>query len=94
MRLHLGPTALLVGSAGVLGLAFPRTDWDGGAWIALVPLFIVVLGARPRMAFVWGWLYGTVFFLMLLRWLNYTFQTFSSIPWPLTWGPTLLLSAW
>ena len=94
MRLHLGPTALLVGSAGVLGLAFPRTDWDGAAWIALVPLFIVALGTRPRMAFVWGWLYGTVFFLMLLRWLNYTFQTFSSIPWPLTWGPTFLLSAW
>ena len=48
--------------------------------------------ARPRLAFVWGWLYGTVFFLMLLRWLNYTFQTFSAIPWPLTWGPTLLLA--
>jgi apolipoprotein N-acyltransferase len=93
-RAHLGPTALLVGSAGVLGLAFPRTTWDGAAWIALVPLFIIVLDARPRMAFAWGWLYGTVFFLMLLRWLNYTFQTFSTIPWPLTWGPTFLLSAW
>ena len=46
------------------------------------------------MAFVWGWLCGTVFFLVLLRWLNYTFQTFSAIPWPLTWGPTLLLSAY
>jgi apolipoprotein N-acyltransferase len=94
VRAHLAPTALLVGSACVLGLAFPRTDWDGAAWIALVPLFIVILGARPRIAFAWGWLYGTVFFLMLLRWLNFTFRTFSAIPWPLTWGPTLLLSAW
>jgi apolipoprotein N-acyltransferase len=39
-------------------------------------------------------LYGTVFFLVLLRWLNFTFTTFSAIPWPLTWGPTLLLSLW
>jgi apolipoprotein N-acyltransferase len=94
MRAQLAPAALLVGAAGVLGLAFPRTDWDGASWIALVPLLIVVLGARPRTAFAWGWLYGTVFFLMLLRWLNFTFQTFSTIPRPLTWGPTLLLSMW
>ena len=94
MRVQLGPTALLVGSATVLALAFPRTDWDGAAWIALVPLFILALGARPRVAFAWGWLFGTVFFLVLLRWLNFTFRTFSTIPWPLSWGPTFLLSAW
>ena len=94
MRAHLAQAALLVGSAGVLGLAFPRTDWDGGAWIALVPLLIVALSSRPRLAFAWGWLFGTVFFLVLLRWLTFTFRTFSTIPWPLTWGPTLLLAAW
>ena len=94
MRAHLGQAALLVGSAGVLALAFPRVDWDGAAWIALVPLFIVAVATRPRLAFAWGWLYGTVFFLVLLRWLNFTFHTFSAIPWPLTWGPTLLLAAW
>ena len=94
MRAHLAQAALLVGSACVLGLAFPKTDWDGAAWFALVPLFIVAVGARPRVAFAWSWLYGTVFFLMLLRWLNFTFRTFSAIPWPLTWGPTFLLAAW
>jgi apolipoprotein N-acyltransferase len=94
VRSHLSQAALLAGSAAILGLAFPRTDWDGAAWFALVPLLIIALGARPRVAFAWGWLYGTVFFLMLLRWLNFTFRTFSAIPWPLTWGPTLLLAAW
>jgi apolipoprotein N-acyltransferase len=94
VRAHLGQAALLVGSAAVLGLAFPRTDWDGAAWIALVPLLIVAVTSRPRLAFASGWLFGTVFFLVLLRWLNFTFRTFSEIPWPLTWGPTLLLSAW
>jgi apolipoprotein N-acyltransferase len=91
---HLGQGALLAGSATVLALAFPRTDWDGAAWFALVPLFIVALAARPRVAFAWGWLYGLVFFAVLLRWLNFTFRTFSVIPWPLTWGPVLLLAAW
>jgi apolipoprotein N-acyltransferase len=91
---HLAQAALLVGSAGALGLAFPRTDWDGAAWIALVPLLIVACSSRPRLAFAWGWLFGTVFFLVLLRWLSFTFRTFSTIPWPLTWGPVLLLAAW
>jgi apolipoprotein N-acyltransferase len=94
VRAHLGQAALLAGSGAVLALAFPRTDWDGAAWIALVPMLIVAVGTRPRLAFAWGWLFGTVFFLVLLRWLNFTFRTFSDIPWPLTWGPTLLLSAW
>jgi apolipoprotein N-acyltransferase len=94
MPVYLRQAALLVGSAGVLGLAFPKTDWDGAAWFALVPLLIVAVSARPRVAFAWSWLYGTVFFLMLLRWLNFTFRTFSAIPWPVTWGPTFLLAAW
>jgi apolipoprotein N-acyltransferase len=94
VRAQLSQAALLVGSAGVLALAFPRTDWDGAAWFALVPLLIVALGTRPRLAFAWGWLFGGVFFLVLLRWLNFTFLTFSAIPWPLTWGPTMLLAAW
>ena len=94
MRAHLGQAAFLVGSAVVLALAFPRTDWDLTAWFALVPLLVVAVSSRPRLAFAWGWLFGIVYFLVLLRWLNFTFRTFSAIPWPLTWGPTLLLAAW
>ena len=92
---HLGPTALLVGSAGVLGAGVPA---DGlgrrGLDRAGAAAHRRARPARPRMAFAWGWLFGIVFFLVLLRWLNFTFRTFSAIPWPLTWGPTLLLSAW
>ena len=94
MRDSLGRAALLVGSAWTLALAFPVTDWNWASWIALLPLLVVVLGTTPRLAFAWGWLYGTVFFLILLRWLTWTFRVFSAIPWPLTWGPTLLLAAY
>ena len=53
-------------------------------------------GARPtpRIAFAWGWLFGTVFFAVLLRWLNFTFRVYSAIPWPLTWLPTFALAAY
>jgi len=91
---RLGRAALLLASAFVLALAFPRTDWEAAAWFALTPLFVVALGTRPRIAFAWGWLYGLTFFLVLLRWLDYTFRTYSAIPWPLTWGPLFLLAAW
>ena len=94
MRDSLSRAALLVGSAWTLALAFPVTDWGWAAWIALMPLLVIVLGTSPRIAFAWGWLYGTVFFLILLRWLTWTFRVFSAIPWPLTWGPTLLLAAY
>jgi apolipoprotein N-acyltransferase len=93
-RETLARAALVVASAFALGLAFPRTDWDGVAWIALVPLLVVVLGRPWRTAALWGWLFGTVHFLVLLRWLNFTFRTYSAIPWPLTYGPTLLLAAY
>ena len=42
----------------------------------------------------WGWVGAFAFFLPLLIWLNFTFATYSAIPWPLTWGPTMLLAGY
>jgi apolipoprotein N-acyltransferase len=64
------------------------------AWIALVPVVITALLRGPRAALGWGWLYGLTFFLVLLRWLNYTFRVYSAIPWPLTFAPTVALAAY
>ena len=49
---------------------------------------------RPRPALGLGWLGGFLFFLVLLRWLNFTFEVYSAIPWPLVWLPTALLAAY
>ena len=35
-----------------------------------------------------------MFFLVLLRWLNFTFRHYSAIPWPLTWLPIVPLAAY
>jgi len=86
---------LVLAVAGVLGaLAFPRTGWSLLAWIWLVPA--LVSGAmRPRRpALLDGWLAGTVFYVVLLRWLDHTFQHYSAIPWPVTWLPIAALAAY
>ncbi len=41
----------------------------GAAWMALIPLMLVVRCSRPRAAFGWGWLGGMVCWLLSLSWL-------------------------
>jgi apolipoprotein N-acyltransferase len=81
--------------SGVAGaLAFPTTDWHLLAWLWMVPALSCALWRPPRAALGDGWLAGTVFFVVLLRWLDFTFQSYSSIPWPLTWLPITALAAY
>jgi apolipoprotein N-acyltransferase len=92
-----GPAAaapVAVASGAALALAFPGADWHGAAWVALAPVLALALLSPPRAALGWGWLAGTVFFLALLRWLDWTFRVYSAIPPPLTWLPIALLAAY
>jgi len=77
-----------------LALAFPAPGWAGAAWVALAPLFYAAVVLGPRPALGWAWLAGTLFFLVLLRWLDFTLRTYSVLPWPLTWVPTALLAGY
>jgi apolipoprotein N-acyltransferase len=80
--------------AVALALAFPGSDWSGAAWVALAPVIAAALLQPPRAALGLGWLGGFLFFLLLLRWLNFTFSVYSTIPWPLVFLPTALLAAY
>jgi apolipoprotein N-acyltransferase len=86
--------AVLAFAAFLLALAFPRTDWALMPWLAVTPLLVVAVLSPPRAAFWWGLLYGGVFFVILLRWLNFTFRVYSTIPGPLVFLPTLLLAGY
>jgi apolipoprotein N-acyltransferase len=86
--------AVLAVAAFLLALAFPRTDWALTPWLVVTPLLVVAILSPPRAAFWWGLLYGGVFFLILLRWLNFTFRVYSTIPGPLVFLPTILLAAY
>src|SRR2546427_9407313 len=94
LREDLALAALRSVSAIGLALAFPRTDWDGVAWLLVVPVIVTALKRAPRAALGWGWFFGTVFFLVLLRWLGHTFGVYSAIPWPVTWLPIVALAAY
>ena len=62
-------------AGGILGaLAFPSTDWWPLTGVALLPLLLGALTLPPRLALRDGWLQGTVFFVLLLRWLDHTFR--------------------
>jgi len=87
-------TTVMLASGVALALAFPRPGWDLLAWLALAPVLVVAFRATPPRALGWGWLAGTAFYVVLLRWLNWTFQVYSAIPGPLTWGPITLLAAY
>jgi apolipoprotein N-acyltransferase len=86
--------AVLAGAGFVVALAFPRTDWSLTPWVGVVPLLVVAAFTPPRLAFRWGLLYGGVLFLVLLRWLNFTFSVYSTIPGPLVYVPTVLLAGY
>jgi apolipoprotein N-acyltransferase len=91
----LGRYAAILAAAGFLtAVAFPRTDWGLTPWIMVTPLLVVAILTPPRAAFWWGLLYGGVFFLVLLRWLNFTFRVYSTIPGPLVLLPTALLAGY
>ncbi|MGH7413257.1 MAG: apolipoprotein N-acyltransferase [Candidatus Rokuibacteriota bacterium] len=82
-------------AAGVLGaLAFPKTSWSLLAWIWLVPALVSGAMRPRRAALLDGWLAGTAFYVVLLRWLDHTFQHYSAIPWPITWLPIAALAAY
>ena len=86
---------LVLAGAGVLGaLAFPKAGWSLLAWVWLVPALVSGLTRPRRAALLDGWLAGTVFYVVLLRWLDHTFLHYSAIPWPLTWLPIAALAAY
>ncbi|HUG35576.1 MAG TPA: apolipoprotein N-acyltransferase [Candidatus Limnocylindrales bacterium] len=91
----LAARVALLAAAGVVGaLAYPRVDFWLGAWMFLVPALMSAATRRPREALADGWLSGTVFFLVLLRWLDHTFRNYSAIPWPVSWLPIVALAAY
>ncbi|MFQ5898299.1 MAG: apolipoprotein N-acyltransferase [Candidatus Methylomirabilia bacterium] len=85
---------LLVASAALGHLAYPQTDWHLLIWVSLAPVFACAMRRSPWQAFADGWIHGLTFFILLLRWLDYTFQTYSLIPWPITWLPLLGLAGY
>ena len=68
-------------SALLLILSFPDFDFSFLAWIALVPLIVVVVRRpSPARAFLVGWAVGSVFFYISCHWLTYSMIHYGGVP--------------
>ena len=71
----------------LLVLSFPNFNLAPLAWIALVPLLVVVMKRpSPGSAFVIGWASGSVFFYVTCYWLTYSMIHYGGIPALLAYG--------
>ncbi|HKY30416.1 MAG TPA: apolipoprotein N-acyltransferase [Pyrinomonadaceae bacterium] len=73
--------AAAIASAILLILSFPRFNFWPLAWVALVPL-LVVLARKPdaRRAFLLGWIAGAIFFYGSTHWLTFSMVQYGGIP--------------
>jgi apolipoprotein N-acyltransferase len=75
----------------ILWSAFPPVEWSWLAWVALVPLFLMVLQPGPRLRLYAGaWAGGLVFWLSSVQWVRLTDPT----AWVAWLGLALVFSFW
>lgn len=67
-------------SGMLLTLTFPKLEWHLLAWVALVPLLVVLAFQTPRKAFKIGWFCGLVHYVTLLPWLVDTMRLYGGLP--------------
>ncbi len=90
MKSVKGAAALV--SALLLWAAFPPQAQADAAWLALVPLLLVVRHSGARAAFGWAWLCGVCFWTATLSWFPAIIK--NGGPWPLVLLGQVGLSAW
>jgi apolipoprotein N-acyltransferase len=81
MNLSRTPRLLLALASGVtLALAYPSFDIPLLGWIAPALLIVAVLGERPGVAFLLGWLQGAVYFGLSLPWFYTVMRQYGPLP--------------
>jgi apolipoprotein N-acyltransferase len=78
----------------LLVVAFPKADLWPIAFVALVPLLVVLRGAGWRAAAKLGFATGLVFFVGSLYWVASTVVNYGGLPWVVAAGVLLLLAGY
>ncbi|MDO9464005.1 MAG: apolipoprotein N-acyltransferase [bacterium] len=55
----------------LLAISFPKIDFEYGAWIALVPLFLILVNVDSKKAFTFSYITGVVFFASTIYWISF-----------------------
>lgn len=89
--LILKSVAALV-SALLLWSSFPPASQSEGAWLAWVPLMLIIRTSTPKRAFGWAWLSGVFFWCATLSWFPAIIK--NGGPWILVVLGQVALAAW
>ncbi len=73
---------LALASGLALALAFPNYNLPLLAWVSIALLILASYGARPRVAPLYGFLHGLVFYPICLPWIDVVMQQYGDVdPW-------------
>lgn len=86
--------ALAVASGLLLAAALPPRPYPSVAWVALVPLLLVLGELAGWRAFVAAWGSGALYYLLSVYWVGATMELYGHIPSWLSGGVTLLLAVY
>ena len=90
-RLSQHPLVAGLSSGLLLWSAFPPVEWSWLAWIALVPLFwLVIQKGRTLRLYLGAWAGGLVFWLLSVQWVRLTDPT----AWLAWLAMALIFSLW
>ena len=92
MRMNGFRCAAAIASGLLLWISFPPHAQSESAYLALVPLFILIRTSTPKQAFAWAWLSGMIFWCATLSWFPAIIK--NGGPWPLVFLGQFALSAW
>lgn len=81
-------------SGALLALSFPKPGLSFLAWIAFVPLLLVISRKGPRSAFKLGFVSGLAAYCGILYWLNIVMTTYGKLHWTVSFCLFLLLAAY
>lgn len=94
MRFGLALQLTGIGATGLLlPFCFPNTNLYPLAWIALIPLHLIVESVSPKRAFWLGWLSGTMAFCGIMAWVVTAMHVYGKVPLLPSYG-VLVLFAW
>jgi len=81
-------------SGGLLFLCFPKFGTGLLAWIALVPLLLILQAKNPRQAFLAGFITGFSAYVGIIYWIVYVVVNYGYLPIPVGIAAMLLLAAY
>ncbi|MFQ5901497.1 MAG: apolipoprotein N-acyltransferase [Thermodesulfobacteriota bacterium] len=85
-------TATLL-SAVMLTLAFPPYDFEFIAWVAFLPVLLVLVNKKGFSPALTGFIWGIAFFSGTVYWVSHSAAVYGNLSWPLSIAITLLLTS-